>query len=171
MTIIASQSISGFLADLSSTSSSPGSGAAAAVTLSTAAALARKALAITLKHDPENQRLVEADRQLLGIVEAALAGADEDSALFADLIAMQQAEPVQSGDVDLQARRLVELAERLIGLGAELTALVRSVSDDVSETMKNDVLAALALCESATLILRANATENARLVGNSAHIG
>jgi formiminotetrahydrofolate cyclodeaminase len=171
MTVIASQSISGFLADISSTNASPGSGAAAAVMLATAAALARKALAITLKHSSENGRLVEAGGQLAAIEESALAGADEDSALFADLIVMQQADPPQPDDVDLQARKLVELAERLVGLGAELTRLVESVSEEVRETMKNDVLAALALCESATLILRANAAENARLVRNSVHAG
>lgn len=147
---IAWQSVSDVLEATASEKPAPGSGAAAALALGLGAACAGKAARITLKHHPERKELVAADVRLAQIRAEALRQGDGDAACFAALVAHEPG----------VAERLIEIGRNLLAHAAEAKALIDSMADTVAPIMRNDILAAQTLIESAESIARANLAEN-----------
>src|SRR4051812_1642992 len=83
---IGAMPIETLVAKLGSDAITPGSGAAGALALALAAACAGKALAITAKHRPLSDTLMEAARSIAQLQEAALRGADDDADHFREFL-------------------------------------------------------------------------------------
>lgn len=147
---IGAMPVEALVAKLGSDAMTPGSGTAGALALALAAACASKAIAITAKHRPLPDALVEAARSLERLQEAALRGADEDAEHFREYLhhrSLATAEELRQTD-----RYLVLLCE-------SLKEVVDRISADVHEIVTGDISAARALTEAAAAIhLRNEAT-------------
>ncbi|MBA2918297.1 hypothetical protein GON01_04830 [Sphingomonas sp. MAH-20] len=143
---IAWQSVAEVLEATASDAPAPGSGAAAALALGLGVACASKAARITLKHHPERQALAAADARLGEIRADALRDGDGDAACFAALVAHEPG----------VAERLVEIGEHLLARTLHARALVAEMEASVAPIMRNDLLAARLLIDSAEAIVRAN---------------
>ena len=150
MESIADQSLGALASAIASREPSPGAGVAAAATLALGIACARKAAAITLKHDPDRRGLAAADARLEERQQAALRLADIDARCFLATIRHDEA----------AASRLIEGDEELLACAAEAQQDVSALSALVDTSMRNDVVAARTLIEAATTIVRANLGEN-----------
>ena len=142
---------------MASDAMSPGSGAAAASALALGVACLRKAVAVSIKHDPDNVELEEAAARLCGLSERAFAAADADVIGFPRLASDQRSkeERAQSAD-DLAA-----LGERVSELCAQLVSEAGMIEAHIRPAMANDLLAARHLGEAAAAIAKANGAENA----------
>lgn len=158
MSSIADEPIGTFLSHIASIEPSPGAGAASGVALAIAAALARKAVLMTLKHR-EDAGLSRADARLSAIGEAALALADEDAARFAAMLSAKQEGPVEADRAEAEAEGLEDLASRMLALCDEIAEIVQDARLLINANMMNDLTAALSLSTSAAAIQRANASE------------
>jgi formiminotetrahydrofolate cyclodeaminase len=130
---------------------SPGAGTAGAVALALAAACASKAVAVTLKHRPEDSPLRQALQQLAEISRKALEGADDDANHFEDFIHDKDARAVA---------RLIKTGKDLQSLAASLISILRQVDPLVDPSVTSDVTAAQALCQAFTSIQKENLQEN-----------
>jgi Formiminotransferase-cyclodeaminase len=146
---IGAMPIEALVAQLGSDAKTPGSGAAGALALALAAACASKAIAITAKHRPLSDALVDAARSLALIQEAALHGADEDADLFKKYLlhrSIATAEDLRRTD------------HGLLVLCQSLKDLVDRISGDIHEVVAGDISAARALTEAAAAIHLRNET-------------
>ena len=145
---IGSMPVDVLVAKLGSDAMTPGSGAAGALALALAAACASKAIAITAKHRPLPDALLDAARTLEQLQEAALRGADEDAERFKEYLhhrSLATAEELRRTDhcLLLLCRSLKEVIDR--------------ISADVHEVVAGDISAARALTEAAAAIHLRNA--------------
>jgi formiminotetrahydrofolate cyclodeaminase len=147
----ADRSVSDLLAALASDAASPGAGAAAGVTLALAAACARKAVAISLKRQPEHATLVRAGEQLDGIARRALRGADEDARQFEEFLRARDAHA---------AERLTRAEIRMLKLASELVQAMNEVEGEIAPVVGGDMLAARALCRAVLTIEAKNLDES-----------
>lgn len=150
---LADRPLGAVLEAISSDDVSPGAGAAGAVGLALAAACAGKAVAITLKHRPDDEVLTQVRKELVAIVHRALHGADEDSAHFREFMRDKDA---------ASAAELLDSGRRLQHLGRKLFALLEQLDNRIDNSVCADVLAARALCAAFSEIQSENLRENAR---------
>ncbi|HEU4968279.1 cyclodeaminase/cyclohydrolase family protein [Sphingomonas sp.] len=143
---IAWQSVAEVLEATASEEPAPGSGAAAALALGLGAACAGKAARITLKHHPERLALAAADARLAEIRADALRDGDGDAACFTALVAHEPG----------VADRLIEIGEHLLVRTLHAKAVVAEMEAGIMPIMRNDMLAARMLIDSAEAIVRAN---------------
>jgi formiminotetrahydrofolate cyclodeaminase len=130
---------------------SPGAGAAGAVGLALAAACARKAAAITLKHRPDDAALGKLRSELSDIVRRALRGADEDASQFETFIRERDAQ---------SAENLLQVGAGLTRAARALTELLSDLADRVDPAVRADVTAAQALCDAFSEIETINREQN-----------
>jgi len=130
---------------------SPGAGAAGAVGLALAAACARKAAAVTLKHRPDDAALTKVCSELSDIALGALRGADEDAAQFETFIHEADAQ---------SAEHLLQVGARLTRTARVVTALLSDLAERVDPAVRADVAAAQALCDAFTEIETMNLEQN-----------
>ncbi|MGK2909722.1 MAG: cyclodeaminase/cyclohydrolase family protein [Sphingobium sp.] len=151
---IADETVTSVLAGIASTKPAPGSGAAGALTLALACATARKALQLSLKHHPDQAELARYDARLSVICKAALQAADRDAHYFACFIAATQ----NGSDPEMrdQARLLADLSNEMGTFCEDVAHIVSAGGGKVIASVKNDILAAQALCKCADTINRAN---------------
>ena len=138
------------VAKLGSDAITPGSGAAGALALALAAACAGKALAITAKHRPLSDTLVEAARSIAQLQEAALRGADDDADHFKEFLRHRSAET---------ANELRQTDRGLLALCASLNEIVDQICADIHPIVAGDITAARALVEAASAIHRGNTAQ------------
>jgi formiminotetrahydrofolate cyclodeaminase len=148
---LAQSTVGDVIAALSGDSISPGAGAAGAMALALAAACAGKAVAISLKHRPEDAFLTQARSRLAYISQRALAGADEDASRFEEFM--------QQKDADA-AEQLIEAGENLCDLAKALKALLAELEARVDSVVHGDIVAAQSLCKAFTEIQSRNLAEN-----------
>ena len=129
---------------------SPGAGAAGAVTLALGAACGAKAVAVSLKHSPENARLHTALIRLETLRDCALLGADVDTREFADVVRLR---------TERGAQALAQTGEAMTHLIEELLLIVEEVEHHVRPNMAGDLIAAKALATAARAIQSANEAE------------
>lgn len=144
---IGAMPIETLVAQLGSEAKTPGSGAAGALALALAAACASKAIAITAKHRPLPDALVDAARLLAQVQEAALHGADADAELFKKYLqhrSMATAEELRRTD------------HGLLVLCESLKSLVDRIAGDIHEVVAGDITAARALTDAAAAIHKRN---------------
>lgn len=147
---IAAMPIEILVAHLGSDAMTPGSGAAGAIALALAAACASKAIAITAKHRPLSEAVVDAARSIARLQEAALHGADADVEHFRTYL--QHRSAATADDLRRSDQSLLELCE-------SLQQIIDRISGDVHEVVAADISAARALTEAASAIhLRNEAT-------------
>ena len=115
----------------------PGAGSAAAVGLALAAACAGKAVAISLKHRPNDAVLTRAQHELATIAHGALHGADEEAMRFREFMHERDASSAQD---------LLDAGKRLQHRGAELLRVLERISDRIDHVVLSDIAAARALC-------------------------
>jgi hypothetical protein len=129
---------------------SPGAGAAGAVTLALAAACTAKAVAISLRHQPDDAVLRRLQLTLESIAHFALAGADRDADTFAAFIKEHTpgaiAQVIRAGD---RLGRLIDV----------LSDVIENAAPHIESNMSGDLVAARALTQAARQIQAANATE------------
>lgn len=165
---IGAQALEALLAGIASTEPAPGSGAAGAVALALGVACARKAVRLSLMHQPD-EHLANADARLATIGQLALEGADADARWFAALIAAMQMpkddreDEKRSSAIKEAARPLVALAEHLVQLSAEVERIVSELKPKIDAEMAGDLTAAAALTQAAAEIQKSNASENRKL--------
>lgn len=128
----------------------PGAGSAGAVALALAAACARKAAAVSLKHHPSETVLQGALECCDEIARHAMSDADLDSEAFRSFIRTRSA---------AAAARLVDTGEKLAHLIDALTAVVDAVEPRIKSSMAGDLSAARALAAAARRIQAGNEAE------------
>ena len=156
-----------FVERVASAAPAPGAGPVGAFTLAMGIACARKAIAITLRHEPDAAPLKGAEAQLHRLSLAAAEGADRDALLFRDLLHAQQIPKEQMGRavaVRGAAAAVARVAERLIQTGEEANGIVLAVRDRLHPAMVGDVAAAIRLIEANRLIQTDNLAEARRLL-------
>ena len=139
--------IENLLANLGSDAMTPGSGAAGALALALAAACASKAIAITAKHRPLPEALVNAARSIAQLQEAALHGADDDADRFTQFLRHRS---VATAD------ELRQTDCSLLGLCKSLSSLIDRICPDIYPVVAGDISAARALVEAASAIHQRN---------------
>ena len=155
---LAGLTLDGFLVGVASTEPSPGAGSAAGVALATGIACARKAVAMTLRHHPDEESLTGLGTHLAGLSDQALAGAQADATAFRDYI-----HAAHDARADL-LETLIAVDECLIAIGDEARQLLLAVRTDIYPTMAGDVSAALALIAAARTIHAACVAESRRAI-------
>jgi len=146
MESLAGMTIGAFLEGISSTAPSPGAGSAAGAALATGIACARKAVAMTLRHHPDEAYLVGLGAHLAGLAEQALAGAEADATIFPTFIHAR-------GEARADAlESLIAVGENMVAIGDEARGLLLGVRTEIYPTMAGDVSAALALIAAARTI-------------------
>jgi hypothetical protein len=148
--------IAAFLEGVASTEPAPGAGSAGGVALAMGIACARKAIAVTLRHHPDQERLTGLGTRLAGLSDQALAGADADATAFRAYI--HAAPEEHAGLLDT----LIAVDECLIAVGDEARSLLIAVQTDIYPSMAGDVAAGLALIAAARTILAACVAESRR---------
>jgi hypothetical protein len=123
------------------------------VTLALAAACARKAVAISLKHQPGHALLTRAAERLDAIARRALRGADEDARQFEEFLHAKDPQAVE---------KLTRAEVRMLQLARELLQVMREVAGDVAPVVGGDMLAAAALCRAVLTIQAENLDETLR---------
>jgi formiminotetrahydrofolate cyclodeaminase len=164
---LAALSIETFVERVASAAPAPGAGPVGAFTLAMGIACARKAIAITVRHQPDAAALKAADAQLLKISLAASEGADRDALLFRDLLHAQQIPRDQLGRaaaVRGAATAVARVAERLIQAGEEANGIVLALRDRIHPAMTADIAAAIRLIEANRLIQGDNLAEARRIL-------
>ena len=128
----------------------PGAGAAGAVTLALAAACTAKAVAISLKHQPDQAVLRRSQVILEAMARFALAGADRDAETFAAFIKEHTsgaiAEVIREGD---RIGRLITV----------LSDVIEKIAPHIAANMTGDLVAARALADAARKIQATNSSE------------
>jgi len=168
MSGLASQPIGEFLAGMASTNPAPGAGSAGAVALALGIACARKALAMTLRHRPDDGRIAELCARFASLSDQAMAGAAADEAGFAAYIGVlrQPHDAPGRDEAERQALEdLVAIGENMVALADEVRALILGVRAEIIPAMANDIGAALALVAAARSIEAECAAESARSLG------
>jgi len=155
---IADQRVAAVIEAIASGNVAPGAGSAGALALALATACTRKAVNITLRHDPHDEALARAGERLECIGAAALAGAEEDASRFAEFVREKDAPT---------ATALVRAGERLDRLGIVLAALLDEVEPRVATAVAGDVKAARALCDAFATIQHQNLVENRQAAGSA----
>lgn len=150
MESIADQTLGRLSAAIASQEPAPGAGVAAAAALALGIACARKAAAITLKHDPTLGELRSHETRLADLQTLALRLADLDARCFPAAIRHDE----QAED------RIVAADEQLIACSSDAGRIVEDLAERVDAAMRNDILAARALIDAAAAIARANLAEN-----------
>ena len=150
MKSIADQSLGGLSDAIASRQPAPGAGVAAAAALALGIACARKAVAITLKHDPKRAGIGTDDARLAELQDEALQLADQDANCFRAAIQHDLA----------AAERLIEGDGALLSCTHEADEIVARLAVQVVDAMRNDIVAARALIGAAAAIARANLAEN-----------
>ena len=148
---LAERPLGGVIEAIASADVVPGAGAAAAVGLALAAACASKAVAITLRHRPDDAVLARARDALADIAHRALHGADEDAARFREFMHEKDAS---------SAKDLLRSGERLQYLGAALLEVLEPISESIDSAVRGDITAARALCRAFGAIQSENLAEN-----------
>lgn len=164
---LAALPIETFVERVASAAPAPGAGPVGAFTLAMGIACARKAIAITLRHQPDAAPLKGADAQLLRVSLTACEGADRDALLFRDLLHALQIPKDQmgrAGAVRGAAAAVALVAERLIQAGEEAHGIVVSLRDRIHHAMVADIAAAIRLIEANRLIQTDNLAEARRLL-------
>lgn len=142
----------GALADaIASQAPAPGAGVAATAALALGIACARKAAAITLKHDGGASETAAAEKRLAGLQDKSLRLAERDAACFPRAI---------KGD-EQATRHLVRADRDLLATAEDASRLIDEAAPLLHSSMRNDILAARALIAAALGIVRANLAENA----------
>lgn len=154
---VADQTIEEFCQALAGNGATPGSGAAAAIAIALAAACGGKAVAISLKHRPDQQELLHNQTRLADICRRALSGADEDARRFADF--------VHHSSDERAAERLMRAESSMQKLADELVVALRDVRDHIVPSVAGDLVAAAALRQAALTIEAENLAETR----NAAH--
>lgn len=149
---IAQLRVGELVATIGDTGLSAGAGAAGAVTLALAAACAAKAAAISIRHQPTNDRLRRSLDAFERIGRFALAGADRDAEAFATFIRENTLGAVVE---------LLREGDRLLRLIDILSDALDKVAAQVESSMTGDVVAARALMEAARKIQLTNSAEAA----------
>ncbi len=147
---------------MASDAMSPGSGAAAASALALGIACLRKAVAISAKHDPDNEELHEAATRLCGLSDRAMAAADADVIGFPRLASGQRSKEEQAESAD----DLAALGARVTQLCKQLAQEAKLIAPHIRPAMANDLLAARHLGKAAAAIAKANGEENATKAAN-----
>ena len=151
---LAGLTIDAFLQGVASTEPSPGAGSSAGVALAVGISCARKAVAVTLRHHPDEEALIGLGSRLSGLTDQALAGAEADATAFRAFIhAVHEERPAL-------LETLIAVDECLIAIGDEARALLLAVRTDIYPTMTGDVSAALALIAAARTIHAACVAES-----------
>lgn len=135
---------------IGSNSISPGAGVAGAVALALAAACARKAVTISLKHHPDSVELLTARANLKLIASIALDDGERDSEAFESFVHEKTRSSVD---------RLVCEGEQFRELILMLEAAIVAVESRVQPNMAGDILAAKALATAAQKIQERNEGE------------
>jgi hypothetical protein len=133
------------IASIASTAPSSGAGIAAALSLALAIACARKAVGISLRHFPGNTTLEGAQRRLEALSTRALVAAQQDARLFAAHL--------QHPDEHTTAR-LAEAEKDSLRVSQLVAAELDALHDAVTDVMRADIDAAVALLAAATAIER-----------------
>lgn len=132
---LAESSVEALIESIASRRIAPGAGSAAAVVLALGAACARKAALVSLKHRPDDERLLQAAQTCESIAREALSGAEEDAREFERLL--------RSRDKAAAAAQLLELGHRLERRSEELLRLAARIRPLVIKP----VIADLDACE------------------------
>jgi len=149
---LSDQPIGAFLAELAGDGPAPGAGSGAAVALAIGLGCARKALRLTLKHDPDAHDLAHLEVHLAGLVDQALAGGEADMAGFSAYIAalgQPKDEAGRAAAMEGALTDLVAVGENLVAIGDEARAKLLTIKAEVYPTMMADVSAALGLIAAA----------------------
>jgi len=168
MSGLATQPIGDFLAGMASTSPAPGAGSAGALALAIGIACARKALAMTLRHRPDDQRIAELCARFASLSDQAMAGAAADETSFGAYIAALRQPHDAPGrhEAERQALEdLVAIGENMVELADEVRGLILGFKAEIIPAMANDIGAALALIAVARSIEADCAAESARSLG------
>ena len=150
MESIADQTFGRIAQAIASREPAPGAGVAAAAALALGIACARKAAAITLKHDPTRDGIETCDARLAALQDTALKLADTDASCFPAAIRHDQ----------IAAEKLVEGDKFLLACSDEASEIIGRLAGQVDQVMRNDIVAAQALTAAAVTIVRANLAEN-----------
>ena len=148
---LATRPLGSVIEAIASDAIAPGAGSAAAVGLALAAACARKAVVISLKHHPNDDSLTQAEKKLADVTHRALRGADVDAASFREFMLEKDA---------ASAEELVATGKHLEQLGAALLAVLDSLECRVDLIVRGDIRAARALCSAFSEIQSENVAEN-----------
>jgi hypothetical protein len=146
--------ISELLELIGSSAVSPGAGVAGAVALALAAACARKAASVSLKHRADDSELRRVQVTLEDIERDALVGGERDAEAFSGLIHERSRAAVE---------RLICEEERLGYLIARLTFAIDAVAPRIQAAMTGDIVAAKALVSAAQRIRDSNEGETLEL--------
>ncbi len=139
---------------IGSSAVSPGAGVAGAVALALAAACARKAASVSLKHQADDSVLQQAQATLEEIEREALVDGERDAEAFSTLVHEKNRAAVE---------QLLGEEERFGHLIARLTVAIDAVAPRVRAAMTGDVIAAKALVTAAQRILDSNEREALKL--------
>jgi hypothetical protein len=145
-------SLARLLTAIASREPTPGAGAAAGVALALGLACARKAAAISLRHDGDGSHLDEADARLAELGEAALDAAGRDAELFRAALA----------DAPGARDALIDHGRAFLRLADDARAEIARAAGRIDPNVRGDMLAAQALVAAAETIARANLTEAQR---------
>ena len=135
---------------IGSNSISPGAGVAGAVALALAAACARKAVTISLKHHPDSAEFLAARANLKLIASIALDDGERDSEAFFAFL-HDKSQPA--------VNRLICEAEQFAELLAMFTATIDGIDSKIQANMAGDLFAARALAAAARQIEEHNKSE------------
>lgn len=138
------------LAHIGASTVSPGSRVAEAVALALAAACARKAVSITLKHQPENLELRSAARTFGLIAAIALEDGDRDAEAFEAFVHAKNTPSID---------RLVCQGENFKELIDMFASAIEQVAPSIQANMAGDLIAAKALAAAAQQIQQQNGAE------------
>lgn len=136
--------------EISSDRPAPGAGAAGAIVLALAAACARKAASIALKHRPDDADLQRAVDSFAQIATRALSAADADAAAFERFLHDKQQN---------QAWQLILTDETLVQLSNELIAAANAFESRTEWTLAGDFAAARLLAQASRMIHERNIAE------------
>jgi hypothetical protein len=160
MSAVADQPIGAMLDAVASTEPAPGAGAAGGIALAFGIACARKAVAMTRKHHPDDETLTGLGQRLAGLSDQALAGAEADATAFRAYI---HAAADERGDL---LDTLIAVDECLVAIGDEARTLLLAVRTDIYPTMAGDVSAAFALIAAARAVHAACVAESRRALAD-----
>lgn len=139
---------------IGSSAVSPGAGVAGAVALALAAACARKAASVSLKHHADDQVLQRAQATLEEIEREALVDGERDAEAFSTLVHEKSRVTVE---------RLLREEERLGYLITRLTVEIEAIASRIQAAMTGDIVAAKALVSATQRICDSNRGETLNL--------
>jgi len=154
---LAGQPLAALLGELDSAAVAPGAGAAAAIALALAAACAGKAVAISLRHRPQDRTLRAAHPRVVALRAQALKGAAEDARRFAQFVHARSR---------ASAARMLAGERNLQHCAARLERLLRSLRGRIEPVVRADIRAAHVLCGAFQRIQAANLAEGRRALAH-----